>query len=137
MKKESPHGFPQSIPLRQVLDTPVATVYLYKQVVVVEAMEGVTLNYENAFSILLAGLQHMGTKPFLYISHRVNSYALNPHDYKYVEKIPTLKALAIVSTSAMGRKNAEMETNFFHKPMQIFSTMEEALAWGLPYLERR
>jgi hypothetical protein len=134
MKKKSPHGFPKAIPLQKVLETPIATIYIYKKVVVVEAFEGVTLNYRTAFPILVAGLQHLGPHPWFYISHRVNSYALNPHDYKYLEKIPTLKALAIVATNELARQNAEMESNFFHKPFQIFSTMEEALAWGLPYV---
>ena len=76
------------------------------------------------------GLKYVGSRPFVYIANRVNSYSVNPNDYVYLEKVPTLKGIAIVTPTELGKKNAELELNFFRKPMEIFDNVSEAYLWG-------
>ena len=130
MKLTNPHNLTASVTLKHVMETDIVTVYYYDDIVIVEAQEGVTLSYQTAFSILVKGLKYTCMNPFVYISNRINSYSLNPNDYIYLEKIPTLKGIGIIAPTEIGRQNAEMELNFFNKPMEIFNSVSDAYHWG-------
>ncbi|AVI51767.1 hypothetical protein C5O00_11555 [Pukyongia salina] len=130
MEMADPHKLTVEAELEHVLKTDLVTVYFYTDIVIVEAKEGVTLSYKTAFSILVMGLKYVGSRPFVYIANRVNSYSVNPNDYVYLEKVPTLKGIAIVTPTELGKKNAELELNFFRKPMEIFDNVSEAYLWG-------
>ena len=130
MEMADPHKLTVEAELEHVLKTDLVTVYFYTDRVIVEAKEGVTLSYKTAFSILVMGLKYVGSRPFVYIANRVNSYSVNPNDYVYLEKVPTLKGIAIVTPTELGKKNAELELNFFRKPMEIFDNVSEAYLWG-------
>ncbi|PVW15800.1 hypothetical protein [Marixanthomonas spongiae] len=136
MKPTPPHHqLPESAVLKDVLKSKIATVYFYDDVAVVEAKEGVTLSYKTAFSLLISGLNYLRASSWVYISNRLNSYSLNPQDYRYLEKIPTLKGLAVVYESEIGKKNAEMEAKFFNKPFASFSNLTEAYNWARELLD--
>ncbi len=135
MKVKSPHDFPDSATLYNVLETKIGTVYFYKNVVIVEAYEGVTLSYQTAFSILVKGLQNLRAKQWIYIANRINSYSVNPNDYKYLEKIPTLKGIAIVTPNEIGKKNAALEANFFNKPFAVVDDIPSAYNWAKTILD--
>jgi len=130
MNLTNPHNLAASVTPDHVLETNLITIYYYNDIVIAEAQEGVTLSYETAFSILVKGLQYTFTKPFVYVSNRINSYSVNPNDYIYLEKIPTLKGIAIIASSELSKKNAELELKFFNKPMVIFNTVPEGFQWG-------
>ena len=131
MKQTSPHNFPAEEVLKHILKTNIADIYFYDHLVVVEAYEGVTLSYKTGFQVLTRGLKYIGKKPFFYIAHRVNSYSINPTDFKHLAKIPTLRGIAIASPLESGKKNAELEKTFFKKPIEIFESIEEAYQWGM------
>lgn len=135
MNLTNPHNLTSPVALNHVLETELVTAYFYSNIVVVEAHEGVTLSYKTAFSLLVKGLQFTLSKPFVYISNRVNSYSLNPNDYIYLEKIPTLKGIAIVAPTELGKQNAELELNFFKKPMEIFDETNDAFEWAKMIVE--
>ncbi|WP_339697420.1 hypothetical protein [uncultured Marixanthomonas sp.] len=137
MYKENPHNFPTSAKFNKIIELTVGTVYLYDKVVVVEIKEGMNVSYISSFSALLLVLRHVGMKPMVYISHRINSYSLTPTDYKYLHRIPNLKGIAVVSASTIGYKNLEIEAAFFKKPFQAFSTLEDAYNWSQNLLENQ
>lgn len=134
MSKLNPHNLPEEISLSEILESDIGTIYFYPNLVVVEAKEGVTLSYTTGFSLLVSGLRRLGSRPFVYIANRINSYSVNPNDYIYLEKVPSLKGIAIVTPNEIGKKNAEMELNFFNKPMAIFDSISEAYTWGTQIL---
>jgi len=130
MNTENPHNLPSAAKFNKIIELTVGTVYLYDKVVVVEINEGVNVSYSSSFSALLLVLRHVGTKPMVYISHRVHSYSLNPTEYKYLHKIPNLKGIAIVCASEIGCQNLEIEAAFFKKPFQAFPSLQEAYSWS-------
>ncbi len=136
MKLTKIHNLPEKEILRHVLKSDIADIYFYTNIVVVEAFEGVTLSYKTAFSVLLKSLQLFGIKPCIYIANRVNSYSVNPNDYKYLNKINTLKGIAIVTQLEEARNNAELERKFSKKPFEIFENIEEAYKWGINILNK-
>ncbi|MFC7357450.1 hypothetical protein ACFQO1_07110 [Jejudonia soesokkakensis] len=135
MKESVPHNFPIETPLKKKLQTELGTLHFFDKLVVLEINSGITLSYKNGASLLAKGISVMGLKPFVLISNRINSYAVDPNDYTYLQKIPTLKGIAIVYHNETSKKNAELEKNFFQKPFKAFSCMEDAVVWSKSILE--
>ena len=134
MEQISPHQLPPDFRLTNMLETDIGILYFYGNIVVFEAFEGVILSYKTGFSVLLKGLTIVGTQPFVYISNRIHSYSIKPMDYKYLNKVPTLKCCGIVTYSEVGHSKAELESNFFKKPFRVFDNLSEAVIWGKGYL---
>tara|TARA_R100000935_G_scaffold1439_1_gene4529 strand:- start:84534 stop:84947 length:414 start_codon:yes stop_codon:yes gene_type:complete len=130
MPKITSSHFPDTLELRDFFSNEAANVYLYDNFAVVEVTEGTTLSFKNGFTLLLKGLSIIGSKPWIYVSNRINSYSVKPTDYKYLNKVPTLKGLAIVSTSTSEINNAHLEKAFFTKPFNIVNSLDEAYDWG-------
>lgn len=134
MKMRKAHNIPDTTELKEVFDTEIATVYFYDNIVIVEAVEGITLSYKTGFSLLVKGLKYLGNRPWIYISNRVHSYSVNPNDYKYLDQVPTLKGIAVVNHTESGRKNAQLEASFCKKPFKVFDDLTEAYNWGKEFL---
>lgn len=136
MQEHITSHLPGKLILEEIVDAQAATVYFYNHFVVVEVREGITLSYKNGFSLLVKGLKKLGRKPWIYISHRVHSYSVVPTDYKYLNSVPTLKGLVIISPEKSERNNAHLEKAFFKKPFTIVENFEEAYHWGQTILDR-
>lgn len=134
MEKISPHNLPSEFHLRKVMETEIGIIYFYGNILVFEGHEGIVLSYKTGFSILLKSLQVLKAKPWIYISNRVNSYSTKPMDFKYLNNVPTLKAIAVVNYSDFSEMNAELEAKFCKKPFQSFDNFQDAAVWGKTFL---
>ncbi len=134
MEKTNPHKLPPEFELRSILETDIASIYFYGNFVVFEANEGIILSYKTGFSILLKSLNILKAKPWVYISNRVNSYSLNANDIKYLNHIPSLKAVAVINYSEFSEMNAELEGRFFSKPFKTFNNIYDAAIWAKTFL---
>lgn len=108
----------------------VGEIEVYDTYIKAEINEGVTMNLETASELILISHKHFPTKPFVYITVRKNSYSVDPMVYLKVFEIENLKAIAIVSEKFIDNHNVKIEKHFFNKPMQIFKTKQEAIAWA-------
>lgn len=133
----TPHNLPKEAIFKQILETEIGTIYFYEGIVIVEAKEGITISYKTGFSTLVKGLQITGLKPFVYISNRLNSYSVDPNDYKYLNKIPSLKGIGIVSRLESARQNAILEKAFSKKDLEIFEDINDAYEWALTKLDTK
>ena len=134
MQKTSPHNLPADFQLKKTLDTDIGMVYFYDNIVVFEAKEGIIMSYKTGFSILLKGLNYLGPKRWVLISNRVHSYSIKPMDYKYLNKVPTLRAVGVVNYSEVGHSNAQLEAKLCKKPFQMFDDLTEAVIWSKGFL---
>ncbi|WP_108803026.1 STAS/SEC14 domain-containing protein [Aquimarina sp. Aq107] len=75
-------------------------------------------------------------KPFVYISNRVNTYAVDPTVYHETTKIDTLVGIAVVSKNHRQKKLTELESKFFEKKLKYFSSISEALEWKNEILKK-
>jgi hypothetical protein len=125
----APNHSPQ-IHLQEVLETELGTIYFYDNIVMMEAKEDVVLSLKTGIFILLKVISMVGTKPVVYISNRINSYAVAPTDYKYLELIPNLKGIAVVNYLPHLRESVELERRFFKKPFESFNCLEDAKKWA-------
>lgn len=134
MEQVALHNLPQELKLKTVLHTDIGTIYFYGNIMIFEGNEGIVLSYKTGFSILLKCLRILKAKPWVYVSNRVNSYATKPIDFKYLNNVPTLKAIAVINHSDFGEMNSELEAKFCKKPFQTFNTVLEAANWAKTFL---
>jgi hypothetical protein len=73
---------------------------------------------------------YFSNKPFVYITHRKNSYSVDPTIYKRTSKIKNLVGFAVVAAIPISKANAEVEKQFMTKPFEIFQTLASATKWA-------
>ena len=109
---------------------PFCTTEIYKDYMLTVMNEGITVSPEyNALLTEIAEHHFRNTTPFVYITHRINSYAVNPAVYRETSKIPNLVGFAVVSKNPIQKQQTKVEKVFFDKAFQDFETLDEALAW--------
>ena len=109
----------------------------YKNIIVGEFSEGVHVTFENAAIPIQIATQLYGAEnPIIYISHRKNSYSMDPVGYKdVVELFPNFRAFGIVAQNKRRRMIANLERLFIKKPIRVFDNLESALSWATEFLQ--
>ena len=108
------------------------TTYFHENILIARLDEGVLFDVDSNQKLLDLGSEIFEGKNYGYISHRVNSYAVNPMVYFESANARNLKAIAVVSENEMTRRNAEEVERKFYKDnncFQVFQTLEEAVTW--------
>lgn len=104
-------------------------VKIQDNIVVAEMKEGITFDINYNAELLQFCKNHYREKTYGYISNRVHSYAINPTVYMDTAKNSNIRAIAVVSSDPIHRKNVAIERQFFGYPFEVFATLEEAIAW--------
>jgi len=103
---------------------------IYNHYVVTVMKEGVNITPE--YNSILVGVAetYFLDKPFIYITHRLNSYSVDPKIYYETSKIENLKGFAVVSNNYKSKINAQIEQRFYQKPFEIFTELNKAFEWA-------
>ncbi|WP_296316709.1 hypothetical protein [Winogradskyella sp. UBA3174] len=104
------------------------TIYDNYLVVVIKEGVNITPNHNNV--LLEVADKYFSEKPFVYITHRINSYSVDPKIYYETSQIETLKGFAVVSSNYKAKINAQIEKMFFNKPFEIFTDLDNAISWA-------
>lgn len=117
--------------MKKKIELDFGVVWIDDKILVSELHEGVLLDVENNRKILALGHEIFEGQEFGYISHRINSYAVDPMVYRESAEHEQLRAIAVVSDKELARKSAHLEKNFYtnKNPFQIFNSLEEAKTW--------
>ncbi len=102
----------------------------YDNYVISIVNEGVVVSKAISDKISEAAVNYYQGKPFVYITHRIHSYSVDPNIYKDVSKIKNLAGFVVVSDSKTSIKSALLEKIFLNKPFQIFSNLEDGVLWA-------
>ena len=108
------------------------TVYIHENILIAKLNEGILFDLESNQKLLDIGSEIFQNNDYAYISHRVNSYAVDPMVYLKSANKENLKAIAVVSENEMTRRNAEEVEKKFYKDnncFEAFQTLEEAIQW--------
>lgn len=114
-----------------VIKTTDITISVYNGIAIIEISEGVALSYKTGHKIFNRLLSIVGDKPWVYISNRVNSYSLDPNDYKHLNQIPTLKGIGVIQYKKSIQTALELEKMFIKKPFKTFDDLDSAIEWAL------
>lgn len=102
----------------------------YDNYVISIVNEGVVVSKTISDKISKAAIDYYQGKPFVYITHRIHSYSVDPNVYIDVSKIKNLAGFVVVSDSKTSIKSALLEKIFLDKPFQIFSNLEDGILWA-------
>ncbi len=108
------------------------SVYVHENILIAKLNEGILFDVESNQKLLNLGSEIFKGKSYGYISHRVNSYAVDPMVYFESSNKEPLKAIAVVSENEVTRRNAdEVEKKFYKENnlFEVFQTLEEAVEW--------
>ncbi|MGJ8593828.1 MAG: hypothetical protein ACSHXF_14855 [Aquaticitalea sp.] len=105
-------------------------IQIYDSYMVTIMKEGVTITPEHNDVLLNIVETYYSNREFVYITHRLNSYAVDPAIYFETSKIDNLVGFAVVSKDFKAKSNAEVEKLFLNKPFEIFNTLKEAVTWA-------
>lgn len=104
--------------------------HIYEDYLVVVINEGITVLPKHNVILNNVVDTYFHKKEFVYITHRIHSYAVDPATYFETSKISNLKGFAVVSKDFKAKSNAEVERLFLNKPFEIFDTLENAVEWA-------
>lgn len=106
-------------------------IWFKENILIAELNEGILFDVESNRKLLQIGNDTFFGQPYGYISHRVNSYAVNPMVYRESAGTSNLKAIAVVTTNDTCRQNAFLERAFYkdHNSFEIFESLDEAVEW--------
>ncbi len=102
---------------------------VYNDYVYTVMNEGITVS-PNLNDILLAVAEiYYSDREFVYITHRINSYSIDPIVYIETSKIKNLKGFIAVCPNKSLIESFRIEKLFFEKPFAVYQTLDEALAY--------
>lgn len=116
--------------MTDVLKYDFCTMHIYDHHMVVEINEGVHLTPEHNQILLNVSDTYYRNKPFVYLTHRINSYSVDPAIYVETSKIENLVGFAVISSDFKKKSNAQIEKLFFNKTFKIFDQLNEAIDWA-------
>ncbi|WP_452221977.1 hypothetical protein [Lacinutrix salivirga] len=105
-------------------------------IVICKVFEGETVTQANSNHQTKVILNYFKDKPFVYITHRINSYSVDPNIYSNTSNIDNLLGFVVVSSNFASIKNALFEKLFLNKPFVVFNTLERAINWSKKTIEK-
>lgn len=106
------------------------TLKVYNDIIIAQINEGVVLIQTITDEMVDFIIPYFNGKPFVYITHRVHSYSVDPTVYISVSKIENLKGFGVVSTNHISLSSTDIEKLFLKKPFEIFTKLDEAIQWA-------
>lgn len=116
--------------MNKILKYPFGEVFVYSNYMIAYMKEGITVSVNLNTFLLEIVRTYFPKDPFVYITHRVNSYAVDPAIYVEASKIKNLAGIAVVFGSEFAINNVDIEKMFLNKPFEYFYDLDEAIAWS-------
>jgi hypothetical protein len=85
--------------------------------------------FHNNILIDLAN-KYYKNKCFVYLTHRMNSYSVDPTIYAKTSRINNLVGFGVIAEVPVSKANAEIEKQFMTKPFEIFDSVKDAIRWS-------
>ncbi len=105
------------------------SVEIHQNYMIMVMNEGVSVDATINAKLTEVALKHFGSRPFGYITHRKNSYSVDPNVYHKTSAIENLVGFAIVSDKDLRLGTAKVESRFLDKPMKVFKDLPSAIDW--------
>jgi hypothetical protein len=116
--------------MEKELDLGFCVLSFFKHYMLAVINEGVNVSDDENEVLIQYAKDYYQDNPFVYITHRINSYSVNPNIYHRTAQVKSLVGFAVVSADYKAKLNAKIEKMFFKKPFEIFEDLDEAKAWA-------
>lgn len=115
--------------MRDLLKFDFCEIHIYDYYLVVLIKEGITVSPKHNAVLINVADDFFKSTNFVYITHRINSYSVDPSTYLETSKIKNLKGFAVVSKDYKAKSNVEIEKLFLNKPFETFDDLIDAESW--------
>ena len=115
--------------LETILKLKFCTLKFYNNYVIAVINEGEHVDHKINQKLINIMDQHYKT-PFVYITHRIHSYSVDPNIYPKTTTTKNLIGFAVVSEDYVSKNNAKIERLFFGKPFEVFTELNDAIIWA-------
>jgi len=114
-------------PIEHHVELSFGKVTVHEDYVYIVVKEGITMipSFSDALSAV-AGTYFAG-RNFVYITHRINSYSIDPTIYFKTSKIKNLKGVIVISPNEVIKDSSMIEKLFYDKPIMTCKTLDEAI----------
>lgn len=112
------------------LTYPFGKVSIYDNYLIAVMNEGITVTPNLNDVLATIADSYYKNKNFVYITHRVHSYAVDPSIYFKTSQISNLVGFAVVSGKKIVIDNTDLESSFLSKPFKSFTNIEDAITWA-------
>lgn len=123
-------------PLLETVELEYAKLEFYRNFVVSTIKEDVVFSKKITSELIELCSSRFQKNNYVYISHRVNSYNVDPNIYRDLEKDANIGGIAIVSKNVSALTMAFFEKNFAKLPFEIFTEYELAVVWAREILSK-
>lgn len=114
----------------KTLTYPFGKVTIYDNYLIAIMNEGVTVTPNLNVILAKIAKTYYKNQYFVYITHRVQSYAVDPNIYFKTSRISNLKGFTVVSGKKIVIDNTDLESTFLSKPFKSFTNIENAIDWA-------
>lgn len=105
-------------------------VTVFSDYIYVVMNEGITVLPEYNDILIDLTRIYFKEKEFVYVTHRIHSYSVNPTIYLETARIENLKGFVVVATDSKREiANTKIEKLFFKKPFALFDSLSDAIHW--------
>jgi hypothetical protein len=112
----------------EVLDF--CTVSFHTKYMLVVMYEGVTVTQPLHDVLVEKAKSYYKDASFIYLTHRINSYAVDTSVYSKTSQLENLKGFGVITKNYKAKSNAEIEKLFLKKPFKIFEEIQQAVNWA-------
>ncbi|MFD1096078.1 hypothetical protein [Salegentibacter chungangensis] len=116
--------------VEKILELDYASLRFYPDFVVSEIKPDIIFDLYYLKDLVEICNDYFKDRPFVYISHRKNSYTVNPMIYLNIKHNKGLQGIAFVSKSGSSLITANFEGNFSPVPYDFFNSLDEAKVWA-------
>lgn len=109
----------------------------YSDFVVARVKEGVVFTKKNAQDLVDVCAGHFENESFVYISHRLNNYTVDPTLFVNLEEATNLAGTGFVTDEEKILDIYSYRKTFGSIPFKIFIQLEEAISWAREILSDR
>jgi len=110
------------------------TFYMFETFIVAEINEGIVFTWEDQAEIAsreILDLYDSDGHDIIYISNRINNYAVMPSDWvKFFKNNFRMKGYAMVNYTKSGHVNSLLEKLFISHKSKRFNSLKDAVQWA-------
>ncbi|MFC5195250.1 hypothetical protein ACFPH8_07900 [Bizionia hallyeonensis] len=109
---------------------PYGTITCHNHYMIAVMKEGITVSIDLNNELYDIARNYFNNRKFVYITHRINSYSVDPNVYFETSKIKNLVGFAVVFGDSVKIDNTDFESTFISIPFKAFQSLDEAIAWS-------
>ena len=106
------------------------TVSVFSNRILVVMNEGISITTDFNDVLQDIATTYFKNKNFVYITHRLHSYSVDPNIYIKTSQIKNLIGFAVVVSHETVRDNTSLEKIFLTKPFKRFEDLDSAIHWA-------